>query len=95
MPTLLKVLLAATAILAVIELVRGQPLVRWRRRQEHPLQTRGHALSLLQLVAFELARTPMGRTRRQVLKCRLTEVGNRLGAAAQAPGRAGNLPAAA
>jgi hypothetical protein len=54
MPTLLKVLAAATAILAVIELVRGQPLVRWRRRQEHPLQTRGRTLSLL-LVASELA----------------------------------------
>jgi hypothetical protein len=55
MPTLLKVLAAATAILAVIELVRGQPLVRWRRRQEHPSQTRGHALSLLLLVASEHA----------------------------------------
>jgi hypothetical protein len=54
MPTLPKVLAAATAILAVIELVRGQPLVRWRRRQEHPLQTRGRTLSLL-LVASEHA----------------------------------------
>ena len=55
MPTLLKVLLAATAILAVIELVRGRPLVRWRRRRERPLQIRGHAISLLLLAASELA----------------------------------------
>ena len=55
MPMLLKVLLAATAILATIELVRGQPLVSWRRRRERPLQTRGHALSGLLLVASELA----------------------------------------
>ncbi len=55
MPTLLKVLVAATAILAAIELVRGQPLVRWRRRRERQLQTRGHALCLLLLVASDLA----------------------------------------
>jgi hypothetical protein len=55
MPTLLKVLVAATAILAAIELVRGQPLLRWRRRRERPLQTRGQALGQMLIVVSTLA----------------------------------------
>jgi hypothetical protein len=55
MPPLMKVLLAAMAIAAAIELVRGRSLVPWRRLQEHPLKTRGIALSLLLLVASIVA----------------------------------------
>jgi hypothetical protein len=55
MPPLMKVLLAGLAILAVIELVRGRPLIRWRRRHEHPLETRGRALYLVLFVASTLA----------------------------------------
>jgi|SRR6266498_5705320 len=54
MPTWWRVLWAALAIFAVIDLVRGRSLVPWRR-QEHPLRTRGFALSLLLIVASQFA----------------------------------------
>jgi hypothetical protein len=54
MPTLMRVLFAALAIWQLIELACGRSLVPWRR-QEHPLRTRGFALSLLLLVAGDLA----------------------------------------
>lgn len=54
MPTWTRVLVAALAIYAVIDLVRGRSLAPWRR-QEHPLRTRGFALYLLLFVASHFA----------------------------------------
>ena len=54
MPTWTRVLCAALAIYAVIDLVRGRSLMPGRR-QEHPLRTRGFALSSLLVVAGTLA----------------------------------------